>query len=77
MFTYNSVIKKEIIRKTGLTEGTVNNALSSLTKKGMLLRPEHSKGIYYLNSKYFFKGRICDRTDLIKKNISYVFKKEE
>lgn len=66
---------KDIIHaKTGLVHGTIKNAINSLVKKGMLLKDPKYKSIYYLNPKYFFKGKLSDRTKLIKSTIEYVFK---
>lgn len=69
--TFNSLLKESIQKVTGLKDGTIRNAFSSLVKKGMLLKPEGIKGIYYLNPKYFFKGKLTERTKLIRKSIEY------
>ena len=69
--TFNSLLKESIQKVTGLKDGTIRNTFSSLVKKGMLLKPEGIKGIYYLNPKYFFKGKLTERTKLIKKSIEY------
>lgn len=71
MVSYNAVLKESIQRKTGLKEGTIKNALNSLVRKNMLLKPEGIRGVYYLNPKYFFKGKLTERTKLIKRNIEY------
>ncbi len=72
MITYNGFFKEQVIQRTGLKEGTIKNAISSLVKKGMLIK-DKSKGVYYLNPKYFFKGKLGDRTKLIKRTIEYQF----
>lgn len=69
--TFNSLLKESIQKVTGLKDGTIRNTFSSLVKKGMLLKPEGIKGVYYLNPKYFFKGKLTERTKLIKKSIEY------
>lgn len=54
--------------KTNLAAGTIRNTITSLVKKKMLL-----KAVYYLNPEYFFKGKISDRTQIIKNIIEYKF----
>lgn len=70
MITYNGVFKDQVMKRTGLKEGTIKNSLSNLVKKEMLLK-DKNKGVYYLNPKYFFKGKLGDRTKLIKRTIEY------
>lgn len=48
--------------KTNLAAGTIRNTITSLVKKKM-----QNKAVYYLNPEYFFKGKISDRTQIIKK----------
>lgn len=67
----NKQIKDEIIVKTKLAESTIKNALSSLVKKDIILKDDKYKGVYYLNPKYFFKGKVTDRTKCIKHYTSY------
>lgn len=69
--TLDEDLRDRIKDKTKLASGTIKNAVSSLVKKGMLLKDEKYKSIYYLNPKYFFKGRITDRTKLIRHTIEY------
>lgn len=71
MVTLNAILKESIQKRTGLKDGTIRNAFSSLVKKNMLLKPDGVKGVYYLNPKYFFKGKLTERTKLIKKSIEY------
>lgn len=59
------------IRKTDLKQSTIKNALSSLVKKNMIWKDKDYKSIYYLNPKLFFKGRLSDRTKVIKHYIEY------
>lgn len=69
---------KDIIKtKTGLAESTIKNSINNLVKKEMLLKDEKYKLTYYLNPKYFFKGRISDRTKLITHTIQYEINKTE
>lgn len=42
---------------------SINNAIISIVKKGLLLREE--RGNYYLNPKYFFKGETSRRKIII------------
>lgn len=69
--TLDEQLRDLIKLKTGLAYGTVKNTITSLVKKEMLIKDEKYKSIYYLNPKYFFKGRISDRTKLLKHTIEY------
>lgn len=69
--TFDAQFKDIAAEKTGLKEGTIKNTMAALVKKDMLLKDENYKGIYYLNPKYFFKGRINDRTQIIDKVVQY------
>ena len=55
--------------KTNLAAGTIRNTITSL----MLLKDSRYKAVYYLNPEYFFKGKISDRTQIIKNIIEYKF----
>ena len=68
---YNSELRDKIIIKTGLKESTIKNGMASLTKKSMLIKDPNHRGIYYLNPKFFFKGKLSDRTKVIKHMIEY------
>jgi len=57
-------IKKEIANNLGYVFKTVENAISRLLKKNLLVKRERS--IYYLNPKYFFKGSEIARAKAIK-----------
>ena len=59
--------------KTNLAAGTIRNTITSLVKKRMLLKDSRYKAVYYLNPEYFFKGKIYDRTQIIKNIIDYKF----
>ena len=59
--------------KTNLAAGTIRNTITSLVKKKMLLKDYRYKAVYYLNPEYFFKGKISDRTQIIKNIIEYKF----
>ena len=56
--------------KTNLAAGTIRNTITSLVKKKMLLKDSRYKAVYYLNPEYFFKGKISDRTQIIKNIIA-------
>lgn len=59
--------------KTNLAAGTIRNTITSLVKKKMLFKDSKYKAVYYLNPEYFFKGKISDRTQIIKNIIEYKF----
>lgn len=61
----------DVKKKTGLADSTIKNAIASLVKKEMIIKDEKYRGVYYLNPKHFFKGRITDRTKLVTKTIKY------
>lgn len=69
--TFDKSFKTIVEKKTGLKSSTIYNTMASLVKKEMLLKNKDEKGTYYLNPKYFFKGRLTDRTKLVKKVIEY------
>lgn len=59
-----NALKKRIASECNLSPYTINNAVSALVSKNLLLRKETS--IYMLNPNYFFKGKIDDRAALIR-----------
>lgn len=59
-----NALKKRIAAECNLSSYTINNAVSALVSKNLLLRKETS--IYMLNPNYFFKGKIEDRVALIR-----------
>lgn len=44
-----------------LTEGTIRNGITGLCNKGLITKDQKYRGTYYLNPKYFFKGKLSDR----------------
>jgi len=59
-----NALKKRIAAECDLSPYTINNAVSALVSKNLLLRKDTS--IYMLNPNYFFRGRIEDRAALIR-----------
>jgi hypothetical protein len=59
-----NALKKRIAAECDLSPYTINNAVSALVTKNLLLRKDTS--IYMLNPNYFFKGKIDDRAALIR-----------
>lgn len=57
-------IKQEIADKLNYVFKTVENAISRLSKKGLLVKKDTA--VYYLNPKYFFKGSEIARANAIK-----------
>jgi hypothetical protein len=55
-FALIKTFKQILASKLNIKLGTLNNALSNLVKKGLLL--SKSRNIFQLNSKYFYKGSI-------------------
>lgn len=58
-------------QKTGLADSTIKNGLSTLVKKEMLIKDKDYKMVYYLNPRFFFKGKLSDRTQVIKHYTEY------
>ncbi len=52
-----------------VTVRTIDNALSALVKKGLLLSDARSK--YRLNPKYYFKGTSKDRQRILNLSVTY------
>lgn len=55
----------ETMRRTGLSESSVRNALASLVKKKVLYKDERYKGIYYLSARFFIKGHSDLRRNIL------------
>lgn len=66
-------LRDVIKKKTGLASGTIKNTVTSLVAKKMILKDTRYKSVYYLNPEYFFKGKISDRTNIIKNIVEYKF----
>lgn len=69
--TADKQFKDITAKNANITVRSVDSALSSLSKKNLLIKDKDYKGIYYLNPKLFFKGKISDRTKIIKHSIEY------
>lgn len=63
--------KEEIALKTGYQFKTVENAISKLSKKDLLIRK--STAVYFLNPKYFFKGSEIARANAAKVIFEFKF----
>lgn len=66
-------LRDTIKQKTGCAAGTIKNTIASLVKKQMLLKDNRYKSVYYLNPQYFFKGKITDRSKIIRNIVEYKF----
>lgn len=68
-------VKTEISEEIGLKFSSVNRAVVSLTKKGLIIRKifqgKAIRGIYILNPKYFFKGSDIERFNVLQTVIEY------
>lgn len=66
----NTTLFKNKVRKSGLrlTNESIDHAVSSLCKKEFLIRI--CKGVYVLNTKYFYEGKVDDKTSF-KHTIEY------
>ena len=63
--------KDEWAKELGIGLQAINNIISGLVKKNLLIKKDRS--VYYLNPKYFFKGFSKDRVKAIKTVLSYTF----
>lgn len=59
------------VKDTKLSPGTIRNCIAALVNSGMLIKDEVYRGVYYLNAKYFFKGKLSDRLKCIKRLVEY------
>jgi hypothetical protein len=66
-------VKDKWVQETNVKLQSINNALCSLVKKGLLYSP--AKTAYVLNPNYFFKGPISDRAKAIKHVVEYRIEK--
>lgn len=62
-------VKEEIAEMSGLSYGSVQNAISQLKKKEILIRSASST--YLLSPKFFFKGEDRERANVIKLTYEY------
>jgi hypothetical protein len=59
-------LREIIAEETGLSHGTVANVLSSLCRKGdPVVLYRDSRGLYYINPRYAFKGSSSERNKAI------------
>lgn len=67
---------KDMVRNNGvdLIDTSIDSYISQLTKKGFLIR--FDKGVYALHPKYFYKGRLSDRSKLML-TFTYGYSQEE
>jgi hypothetical protein len=63
-------IKDEWSEELKVKSQSINNALTQLVKKELLVKKDRT--IYYLNPKYFFKGALADRPHAIKIVLEYL-----
>lgn len=75
--TADKQFKDIAAKNANITVRSVDSALASLSKKNLLIKDKEYKGIYYLNPKLFFKGKISDRTKIIKHSIEYQISNKE
>ena len=61
---HNNPSFKEFCRQDGLvtSDANIDNAISTLCKKGLLIK--RCKGEYILDPRYFFKGKLSDRSKI-------------
>jgi hypothetical protein len=65
----NDIIRQDIVNKTGLTAGSINNAFTDLTSTKNVSHPllhRLGRGTYQLNPRYAFRGSSQDRNNSLK-----------
>ena len=65
----NDIIRQDIVNKTGLTAGSINNAFTDLTSIKNISHPllhRLGRGTYQLNPRYAFRGSSQDRNNSLK-----------
>ena len=73
----DAILFEKITTETGLKEQSIRNTIVSLVKKDLLIKDKTKRGIYYLNKKYFWKGKISDITKNIDLNVNYNIDRDE
>ena len=73
----SSLLFEKIEESTGLKPQSIRNTISTLSKKKILIKDEKRRGIYYLNSQFFWKGKLSDNTRNMRLNINYDFNRDE
>lgn len=53
-------LKEQWVKEMGSSMGTINNTITKLVTKGLLISKPKSRSVYYLNPQYFFKGNTKD-----------------
>jgi hypothetical protein len=69
----STFVKNEIIEATGLTSSYYNNLTSSLEKKKYISK---DKGRYFINPKFFWRGELKYRKQMLQKDINLRIKFE-
>lgn len=72
---YNGILLKALKDKTKLSESSIKHAFMSLCKKEMFIKGE-TRGIYYLNPRFFFKGKISDRMKALEVTVKYLIEQQ-
>mgnify|MGYP003376405234 CR=1 FL=1 len=69
-------VKKEISAETKISIDSVEKAIITLGRKGILIRKTHEgkdiRGVYILNPNFFFKGEEMERAKVITMVLQYV-----
>lgn len=77
LINLNIDILNKIQNKTEYKIQSIRNTIVSLVKKDLLIKDKTKRGIYYLNKKYFWKGKISDITKNIDLNVNYNIDRDE
>jgi hypothetical protein len=73
----DAILFEKITQETGLKEQSIRNTIVSLVKKDLLIKDKNRRGIYYLNKKYFWKGKVSELTRNIDLNVNYNINRDE
>jgi hypothetical protein len=66
----NTVVLDLLSKYVKLNVGSIKNVIATLVKKKLLLKGQ-KRTLYFLNSKYFFKGSLKDRVKSYNISIDY------
>lgn len=69
MIVINDIVRQDMVTKTGLASGSINNALALLASSSNKDHPllyRIGRGTYQLNPRYAFRGSSLDRNNSLK-----------
>lgn len=68
--TITPLLRLDLQKATAMKDGTIRNTLTTLCKKGVIIK-SNLRATYYLNPKYFFKGKLSERNKAFTVSLNY------